>query len=362
MAFEQTSHLASAGRALALAPLYAAGQAARIAWHAGHYLAGRRIVGTTDEPGGAPPKSAFAPVDRRRLRRSYFELMAADWRNVRDGVYRLPPELRRAPSPARLFAASRDYAADTRRVARRKFARGGVEARDHAAAAGDFPTYFLQNFHFQTDGWMSAASAERYEMQVETLFTGAAMAMRRTALPFLAKALTSRGAGARYLDAACGDGGFMEQVLDNFPDTDAIALDLSPAYLGKARARLGRFRNVRYRRAAIEATGLEEASIDVASCVYLFHELPPRARRAAAAELARVVRPGGVFVQTDTIQYGDEPGLDALLEAFPRSFHEPYFDSYAREDLEALFGEAGFEKTGESIGLLTKSTCFRLGA
>ncbi|MEO1015022.1 MAG: class I SAM-dependent methyltransferase [Pseudomonadota bacterium] len=356
---ERGTDFAGLARAMTLAPLYGAGQLARTAWHTGHYLAGKRIVGAIDEPGRAPPKSAFGPVDRGRLRRSYFELMAADWRNVRNGVYRLPPELRRAPSPRRLFAASRDYVADTAKVARRKSSRGGVEARGHAAASGDFPTYFLQNFHFQTDGWLSAASADRYEMQVETLFTGAAMAMRRTALPFIADALAPRGNGRRYLDAGCGDGGFLEQVLDNFPDLDATALDLSPAYLGKARARLGRFRNVRYRRAQVEATGLNDASIDVASCVYLFHELPPKARRAAAAELARIIRPGGALVVTDTLQYGDEPRLDGLFEAFPAGFHEPFFDSYCREDLPALFGEAGFEKTGETIGLLTKSTCFR---
>ena len=30
------------------------------------------------------------------------------------------------------------------------------------------------------------------------------------------------------------------------------------------------------------------------TCIYLFHELPPEARRAVAHEMARVVKPGGL--------------------------------------------------------------------
>ena len=43
-------------------------------------------------------------------------------------------------------------------------------------------------------------------------------------------------------------------------------------------------------------------------CVYLFHELPPEARRAAAAEMARVLKPGGIVVLTDSVQVGVQWG------------------------------------------------------
>ena len=32
------------------------------------------------------------------------------------------------------------------------------------------PRYYMQNFHYQTDGWMSEGSAELYDFQVEVLF------------------------------------------------------------------------------------------------------------------------------------------------------------------------------------------------
>ena len=38
------------------------------------------------------------------------------------------------------------------------------------------------------------------------------------------------------------------------------------------------------------------------TCVYLFHELPGDVRRAVAAEMMRVLRPGGLVVLVDSIQ------------------------------------------------------------
>ena len=80
--------------------------------------------------------------------------------------------------------------------------------------------------------------------------------------------------------------------------------------------------------------------------------------REVAAEFARVLKPGGLYVHADSIQYGDT-SLDALLETFPRAFHEPYYDSYCREDLSALFGEAGLTGAAEEVAFLTKVSAFK---
>ena len=60
------------------------------------------------------------------------------------------------------------------------------------------------------------------------------------------------------------------------------------------------------------------------TCVCLFHELPHSARAAAAAEMARVVAPGGVVVLTDSIQKGDRVPLDATLGNF-QYLNEPHY-------------------------------------
>lgn len=337
---------------------YGAAQAARILWYTGHYAAGRRVMGPLTAPGEAPYAEEFGPLDRQRLKESFRGLFRNDWKNIEAGRYRLPLEMRRLPSLPNLYRQSRDYLRDAETVARRKAARGHSEVLTETSR-GKYPRYYLQNFHFQTDGWMTAASAGRYDMQVETLFTGAGAAMRRAALPFIADALEVRDAAqAALLDLGCGTGSFLETVKDNWPALEVTALDLSPAYLGRARAALGRWKNVSFIEANAEETGLPDKSFDIVTATYLFHELPPAARKNVTVEIARLLRPGGVFVLVDTIQYRDEPGFDILLENFPRGFHEPYYDSYCRTDLPELFGEAGLEKSEEIVAFLSKVTAF----
>jgi ubiquinone/menaquinone biosynthesis C-methylase UbiE len=98
-----------------------------------------------------------------------------------------------------------------------------------------------------------------------------------------------------------------------------------------------------------------DASLDAVTCVYLFHELPPRVRPVVAAEIARVLKPGGVLAFADSVQPIDEPDLSRLLEAFPAYFHEPYYSTYAQADLPALFGAAGLSVAGRDQAFLTKA-------
>ncbi|GAB4528397.1 MAG: class I SAM-dependent methyltransferase [Amphiplicatus sp.] len=337
---------------------YGAAQSARIAWYTTHYIAGRRCMGPLTPPGSAPYAEEFGPLDRARLKESFRALFRADWRSIEAGEYKLPIELRRAPSLTKLFRQSRDYLRDTKKVARRRFAGGHSEVL-RADTQAKYPRYYLQNFHYQTDGWLTEESAERYEMQVETLFTGAAAAMRRRALPAIRRAIAGRDpAGVRLLDLGCGAGRFLETVKDNWPALDATGLDLSPAYLGKARAALAGFANMSFMEAPAEETGLPDGAFDIVTAVYLFHELPPAVREAVAREIARLLQPGGTFILVDTIQYGDEPGFDVLLENFPRGFHEPYYDSYCRADLAGLFARAGLARRADALAFLSKITVF----
>ena len=70
--------------------------------------------------------------------------------------------------------------------------------------------------------------------------------------------------------------------------------------------------------------------------MYLFHELPPHIRRKAVAEMARVLKPGGVAIITDSIQLGDRERLDSNLGRFG-DFNEPFYRTYITED----FGASG---------------------
>src|SRR5205807_8486535 len=122
---------------------------------------------------------------------------------------------------------------------------------------------------------------------------------------------------AKLLDIGCGTGAFLREVKRNHPRLAVAGLDLSAPYLAVARRRLRDWSRVELVEAAAEAMPFADAEFDVISCLYLFHELPPQVRRAVAAEIRRVLRPGGTLIFVDSLQTGDEPDYDALLTYFP---------------------------------------------
>jgi ubiquinone/menaquinone biosynthesis C-methylase UbiE len=334
--------------------LYAAAQAARVAFYGAHYLAARMMA-----------RDAFANVARpshplpplATMLAAMRELFQRDWQNVESGVYPMPldvaAELRRA-------MASMRFLIDAPRV----IARRRLGAHDEVLAKSEgLPRYYRQNFHFQTDGYLSRHSARLYDFQVEALFAGTADAMRRRAFVPLAQHLDRVNAKKPVLlDLGAGTGGFLAFAKLARPKLKAIALDLSQPYLDAARATLSAWNDVDFITAPAEAMPLPDASVDAATSIFVFHELPPKVRALVAKEIARVLKPGGIFVLADTLQYGDVPKFEGLLDVFPSLFHEPYYSSYARADLDALFGAAGLRRCGSEIAYLSKIVAFEKAA
>ncbi|MFZ2030303.1 MAG: methyltransferase domain-containing protein [Vitreimonas sp.] len=340
---------------------YAAAQGARVAWYMSQYLLARRVSGPFNRPGEPKFKPQAEEGDPARIRTAFLELFARDRANIEEGLYPAPDDIRVTRALAALRNSARFFR-DLPNVDARRLQRDGVEVRDAVRAEGEtrYPTYYLQNFHYQSGGWLTEESAKLYDTQVEILFGGAADAMRRMALGSLARGVKGRDQrGVRLLDVGCGNGHFLRQIMAAFPRMPATGLDLSPAYAAEARERLAPWRQVEIIQGAIEQAPFEDASFDAISCVYLFHELPPRVRREAAREIVRLLKPGGVLVLGDSIQTGDATDLDRMLEYFPIGFHEPYFSSYLGEDFEALFSEAGLEPEQTELAFLTKVMRFR---
>jgi ubiquinone/menaquinone biosynthesis C-methylase UbiE len=323
---------------------FEAAQMARIGWFWSQKLVAARL----SRPVKAPPELRHRPMPgRQRLVADLWRLVERDWRNIEAGIYAAPEDWRR---PFAELRRAFDFFADLGAVeARRHGDAGAVLLREKAAER--YPAYYRQAFHFQSDGYLSAASAERYDHQVEVLFGGGAAAMRRQALVPLREALRRHpeGAGrARLLDIGCGTGAFLREVKRNYPRLRVAGLDLSAPYLAVARRRLADWSRVALVEAAAEAMPFAAAQFDIVTCIYLFHELPPAIRRAVAGEIGRVLKPGGTLLFVDSLQTGDEPDYDALLDFFPLAFHEPYYASYLREDLDSLFGQGLLPKSRES--------------
>ncbi len=332
-----------------------ASQAAKAVWWSAAAAAGRALV-RPGEAAAFQPQSP--PPPEGALRRAYLDAFAKDAADVAAGLY---PVSEPPASPAALARRFADLIADAREVeARRRrdaegARRGAVEARAEPEGEGR-PAYYRQNFHFQSGGWFTAESAARYEAQVEGLFAGAAGPMRRRALSLLARAWRGRDhRGLTVVDVATGSGAFLRDLRAAFPRAAAFGLDLSHAYLREA----GRRSGAPGVQAAAERLPFADASLDALTCIYLFHELPPRVRREVAAEFARVLKPGGVLAFADSLQRVDAPELGRPLETFPVHFHEPFYRSYQQEDLRALFGEARLELEAADTAFFTKALLLR---
>jgi ubiquinone/menaquinone biosynthesis C-methylase UbiE len=336
---------------------YAAAQAARVSFFVGQSALAARMTGPAVPKAERPP--GLRTPDRETLLAELRALFRQDLANIEAGYYRMPRDLVIPPREA--VEGTLRFFRDLPRVVRRRREKTNAEPfRAPPPGTPKLPRYYLQNFHYQTDGWLTADSARLYDHQVEVLFGGGADAMRRQALvPIHVHLKGRRIADCRLLDVATGTGRFLGAVKDNWPALQAAALDLSVPYLREARRRLRPRRGVAFVQGAAEALPFPDASQDVVTCVYLFHELPRKVRARAAAEMARVTRPGGIVVVADSLQFGDRPTLDGLLELFPLGFHEPYFADYARADIPALFAPHGMEAVGTSLAYLTKVMVFR---
>ena len=343
---------------------YTAAQGLRSAWYGGQYALARRRSAGFNRPG----EPAFKPQNKpelKALRKAYFDLFRQDRANVEAGLYPDPVdrELRLWDLPKAIGRARR-FLDDVQSVDRRRLDRDGTEVRkSEAADPKRFPAYYRQNFHYQTDGWLSEDSAEIYDHQVEALFTGAADAMRRAALAELLREIIGRDQRkVQVLDLACGTGRFMSQVLSAAPKLDLTGLDLSPPYAAAARDQVRRWPHVDVVEGQAEALPFEAEQFDHIISIYLFHELPPRVRPQVIAEAARVLKPGGTFVIADSLQFGDNEGVDGFLEYFPEGFHEPYYKGYLSWAFDPHMTQAGFTSERQNLAFLTKVRVWRKDA
>merc|ERR1711871_1383798 len=305
---------------------------------------------TTDsiEELGAPTQEDLEGAAESELQRSLFSrnfasiatLLKKELEHIEKGVYKFPYDLdptdRYASSqwnPLRVASKFNTYVNDRKLVFERRDAKRGNEITEKFKGP-KYPDYYLQNFHYQTDGWLSSKSAKLYDYQVESLFLGTA--------------------DVRVLDMATGTGRFASFLMDNYRSLDLTVMDLSPFYLEEAKRLLKRFETVKYAEAPCESTPFEDESFDAITCVYLFHELPMEVRKQVLKEMNRLLKPGGKLFFVDSAQSGEVP-YERILKGFTIAAHEPYYMDYTKMDLSAVLEEAGFTVENSDVHWVTKT-------
>ena len=237
-----------------------------------------------------------------RLYTEALQMFRQDLNNITAGHYKEPYDMdlrHRQFNPFFILERSRRFLREAPRTMKRRTK--GV-ADNVWLDSSLYPDYYMNSWHYQTDGWLSSESAGVYETSTETLFLGQQDAMQRTTLVPLSKHLKGKDlTSTKIMELACGTGRFATFVKDNFPDAHVTALDLSPFYLQEARENMEHWAQLQSKsltgvdfiQAPAEKIPVEDASYDAITCVYLFHELTQEVREKIVNEMYRVLKPGG---------------------------------------------------------------------
>jgi SAM-dependent methyltransferase len=144
---------------------------------------------------------------------------------------------------------------------------------------------------------------------------------RFTALIDAVEAGTGRG-DPLVLDLGCGPGSLAVRLLDRIPDATVIAIDNDPLLLALGRAAYGGRGGLRFTDLDLRVPGWGgslglDRGADAAVSTTALHWLPAPALRAMYAELAKVMRPGGLLLDGDHLKEDEavSPALARLGRA-----------------------------------------------
>jgi ubiquinone/menaquinone biosynthesis C-methylase UbiE len=147
------------------------------------------------------------------------------------------------------------------------------------------------------------SDVEAFDRRAETYETGyrgrfhAAVDESVTAL-VLDAAPTARS----VLDVGCGIGALLRALGEAWPAASLVGVDPAPTMLAAARRTAVDLPNVVFEQAGAEALPFAADSFDLVVSVTSFHHW--RDRRQGVCEVARVLRPEGVFVLADHFATG----------------------------------------------------------
>ena len=131
----------------------------------------------------------------------------------------------------------------------------------------------------------------------------------------IAREICAERLGGTVLEIGVGSGSVAQRLLANAPELSWTAIDIDPHMTHAAAARLAGFPNAAVKTADATRLPFSDGSFDsVVSCLMLHHIID---WESAIAEVARVLRPGGIFVGYDLTR----TTLASVLHRLDRSPH-----------------------------------------
>ena len=176
-------------------------------------------------------------------------------------------------------------------------------------------------------------------------------------------------ADARVLDVACGTGDLAFATAALAPRGDVTGIDASPAMIDLARARSAReavATTVRFEVGDLTSLAIPSHSIDAVTGGYALRNVPNY--EAAVAEIARVLKPGGIVATLDFYR-PDSTVWRALFLAYLRAagnsvgwlwHRQPVVYGYIAASIDHFVSWQRFSATLETHGLRVESVRTKL--
>ena len=165
---------------------------------------------------------------------------------------------------------------------------------------------------------------------------------------------------AAVLDYGCGAGDLLRVLADLGARAAFTGCDVSTGMLAEAARRWPPAFGPAPALAPQDGarTPFADRQFDIITISAVLHHVPVEERQAVYRELGRVLKPGGLVVIVDSLQKGDRPEWDGLLDLFPHYFHEPYYADYVGASMESWCLDEDLVPVSTERAFLSKVAAF----
>lgn len=167
----------------------------------------------------------------------------------------------------------------------------------HSEAGRRYPRWYLRQWHYLPEGYLSRRSTALYEAMVPKLYNLGREGDVVDRLMHIARS----EAPESVLEMGCGPGHLLRRLAAALPEATLAGVDLSPFMLELAAGNASTAAGGRLSLRHVDARSLPWAdeSFDLVVAMHLLGHVPPPAARAMLAEAGRVLRHGGRLVAVD---------------------------------------------------------------